>query len=383
MTKTKILWGAAALTLAAYTYGMSGCTTTGGKTAATATKVPTNTNTPLPPTATFTPSNTPTNTAAPIYTIPAGSVFLLGGDDGSAVANTAWRASMSGGNVTGWTTGPALPGTHPGYVGAAVGSTHVYACGGANLDLTQMTASVYSSPGGGTFSGTWTSQAAMPSPVAGMLTAYSSSQNRIVGAGVLTSSGTPYSVYVWPTVWTAMASGASVTGWATTAALPSAWGFGALASGGGYVYAISGYWCPSGCTNVTDVQYGMITSSGVNSWTTTTALPIAMSFNQACSDGSYVYVTGDDGAGSAAAYSAPIQGGGALGTWTSTTAAPADISFGYMTASGGYVYLFGGNDGSAVSTTVYSATSSGGVLSGWTSSNTMPAMRENQGGASN
>jgi len=131
----------------------------------------------------------------------------------------------------------------------------------------------------------------------------------------------------------------------------------------GFVYCIAGQ-SPTGATNAT--YYAALTSSGVGSWSASTAFPRAI-YGQSCVvDSAFVYCIGGIAFSSTnAVYFAPLSSSG-VGSWSATTNYPTTIYGQSCVADSGSVYCIGGQTTTAcncATNAVYSApfVSSGSV----------------------
>lgn len=377
--RTQALFGSVVLVAAAYGFIVVGCSSTGQhQSANTATQVPTPTSTPSPTnTNTYTPTASPTGTL--VYW------FLGAGYDSTNSANAVVQSALTGGGTLSWiTTSVPLP-TPVGDGCLVADASHVYEVGGAlSSQMLVTTGTVWSgATSGGVVTG-WTSQSPLPTPFAAMEAILDRVNGVIVAWGGELPSGTPSSFSYGAGVWAAAVAAGTVGAWSTTNALPEPMAAGGAAFYNGYAYAIGG--AGGSGLLVTHVYYAPTTSSGVGAWTSTSALPIPLAFDQAAADGGYVYIVGGDPNNGSApiAYSAPVVSGGALGSWTSTSAPSIGIIDGRLLARGPHVYLAGGmtpnGGGYAVMTTTYAANLSSGAISGWTTTAALPTPLYRLGG---
>jgi N-acetylneuraminic acid mutarotase len=144
----------------------------------------------------------------------------------------------------------------------------------------------------------------------------------------------------------------TVGSWTSTTALPLAVHKATSVVYNGYVYTMGGY---NGSFH-TNTYYAPLNSNGtVGTWTATTALPIAMSDATAVAYNGRVYhMAGFDGAFKSSVYSAPLSSSG-IGTWTTTTSLPAGMNLASAAQWGGYVYVMGGQNSGGILDTAYSA----------------------------
>ena len=139
-----------------------------------------------------------------------------------------------------------------------------------------------------------------------------------------------------------------------TNTLPTATSDQAVLAYNGFLYSIGGctaYTSGSCSTTVTRVEAAPINTDGsVGTWTTTgmTALPSAVSLEQAVAYNNYIYVVGGRGASNAVTtvWYAPISSTGTIGTWVDVSGnylPAARMDFG-MAIARGYMYVAGGID---------------------------------------
>ena len=144
--------------------------------------------------------------------------------------------------------------------------------------------------------------------------------------------------------------------WATTTSLPKKlWIFAPIVINS-IVYIIGGFNSTDGIYSSV-VYYATINSNGtLNSWNTTTSLPVALAFVNAVYNNGYIYVLGgqtSDGKASKAVYYAKINSDGTLGSWSTGTSMPeTKEGFAAFTDSS-YIYVAGGYTGFADSANIY------------------------------
>jgi len=105
-----------------------------------------------------------------------------------------------------------------------------------------------------------------------------------------------------------------------------------------------------------------VQATDITSWSAGTALPGALGDSQAIVTNSraYLMVGHDGGAATSTVYIAPINADGTLGSWSAGTALPGALSDSQAIVTNSRVYLIGGYNGSAYTSTVYTATFGGG-----------------------
>jgi len=356
------LAGITGLTGAFYLFGAAGCTTTGG-TKATATPKPT--NTPAP---TATPTNTPTNTPVP----GAGYVLVLGGDDGSAYKNTSYVGQITGPGAITWTTGPAVP-VMANWTGAAAAATGGYIYTATGDSGSSALTATYAGTVGGGGSVAWATSGTMPGGAS--YPAYAQSATNLYIAGGYSSFS--FSTIV-STTYAGTFGGGSTSGWTAGPALPTTLVAGGLAQANGYLFYLGGF---DGSALASTIYSATASGTTIGSWSTNSSvLPATLAGQEAIAAGNQIYVFGGyDGATVVSTvYTSAVGSGGTLGSWTTTNSMPgANENYAYVavpTAFNGYIYFIGGYTGSAVLSSVYQATFSGGTLGSWSASTAFPVM---------
>lgn len=116
-------------------------------------------------------------------------------------------------------------------------------------------------------------------------------------------------------------------------------------------------------------------SSVLGTWSLGTALPVPMYLNKAIVTKNRIYLLAGivNGVISTAVYTSVINSDGSLGAWTSTTALPVAM-YGYsIIVVKNRIYLFGGHNGSAALSTIYTTTiNSDGTLGTWAITTPLP-----------
>jgi N-acetylneuraminic acid mutarotase len=305
------------------------------------------------------------NRAAPLVAY-NGYVYELGGNNGTSYFATTYYAPLnSNGTIGTWATTTALPQSF--YKDTAlIYSGYVYVMGGYNGTYY---ATVYYAPlnANGTI-GTWTSTTALPGvtdfATSVVYNGYVYELGGLNGSGV--SQSTTYSALIDPA--------GSLSNYTGTTSLPNGLYSAATVVNNGYIYEIGG-WNNSAVQSAT--YYAPLNSNGtIGTWTSTTALPIALRYVSSTVYNGYVYELGGLNSSSAvqsATYYAPLNSNGTIGTWTSTTALPIALEFTGVLANNGYIYSIGGNTGSASATTYYAPLNSNGTIGTWATTTALPS----------
>ena len=200
--------------------------------------------------------------------------------------------------------------------------------------------------------GVWTPTATYPTPIEDQSCVVSASYVYCVG-GVTTNAGAPTSAVYFAELTPTGIPSSGVGSWTlTTAYDTTVYGQTCVASGG-YIYCIGG--------SFTAVYFAKLSSSGVGTWKLTTNYPTTDQLgSQGCVvSGGYVYcVGGAQGSGGSyplqAVYFAKLSSSG-VGMWKmSTNTYPTIIDSQSCAAYEGYIYCIGGYNG-ATSSSVYFA----------------------------
>ncbi len=167
---------------------------------------------------------------------------------------------------------------------------------------------------------------------------------------------------------------ASIGTWSTTTALPTALSRFQLLAYNGYLYAIGGATATTGCGTVTNtVYYNRIQTNGQLSgtWNTATNLPASLCGLGAVAYNGTMYVVGGRTGSTAAsgvntAYHATILPDGNLSSWTTDDSViPAGRYDHDLHAYNGHLYVVGGNqNGTLVSNTYYAPIAGDGSIYG-------------------
>ncbi len=177
-------------------------------------------------------------------------------------------------------------------------------------------------------------------------------------------------------------SDGSLGSWTATTPLPSAISYQSGLINNGYFYSLGGSQAGS---NTSTVFYAPVSASGIGAWSATTPLPNPDSAFFSFVDGNYIFEIGGNGATSsvASAYAAPVSTG-ISGPWQSVTPLPMPIAGMLGGIDNGNVYLFGGVTGGnqLVETVYYTAVSSDGTLGTWSPTIALPSAVTSEAGAS-
>jgi N-acetylneuraminic acid mutarotase len=287
-------------------------------------------------------------------------IYCIGGQDinggpRNEIFSSPSLSSSSGNNITGWISGSSQYPQNINGQSCVAYSTYVYCVGGTYDDGGDDIASSYYAPLSGGVVGTWSSTTAFPIPVDTQSCVASSGYVYCVG-GNNETDGTDADSVLSTSVYFAPLSSSGIGSWSQTTAYPQGVYLPACFSTSDYIYCIGG--ADSNDNAVSTDYYASLSSSGVGAWTQTTAYPIAAS-GQACAISSgYIYCVGGEETESSytnAVRYAPVTSGG-IGAWEGAPNYPLSTGTTCVLASG-TLYCIGGFDGSSAgeSSTVYYA----------------------------
>jgi hypothetical protein len=147
---------------------------------------------------------------------------------------------------------------------------------------------------------------------------------------------------------------------------------GSCAASGGDIYCVGG--------ETSAVYFAPLSSSGVGSWTATTAYPINITGQSCVASEGYLYcVSGIDGTQGPrptnAVYYAPLSPSGGLGNWVRTTDYPAGAIDLSCAATAGYVFCVGGANavGTLESNAAFYAPISSSGVGQWATTTSYPS----------
>jgi len=226
-------------------------------------------------------------------------------------------------------------------------SGYVYCVGGTYDEGGDDVASSYfAALGGGGTVGTWASTTAYPIPIDSQSCVASSGFVYCVGGNNETDGSNADSAYS-STVYYAQLTSSGIGAWSPTMAYPAGIYFPTCYSAGGYIYCLGGADINDNALS-TD-YFAPLSSTGVGTWTQTTAYPVQAS-GQACAVSSgHIYCVGGeevDGTYTAAVYYAMVSSGG-IGAWQGAAGYPTSVQT-TCVITGGYMYCVGGFDSSSV-----------------------------------
>lgn len=273
------------------------------------------------------------------------------------------------GDITGWTTGTAMPAVHA-QSSVIVTKNRVYMLGGNNT--TTALATVYTAPinSDGTL-GTWTTATSLPGPLQGSQAIVT--KNRVYLLGGHNGSATVATVYTAP-----INSDGTLGAWVTATSLPAARQVAQAIVTKDRVYFIGGI--NSSVTYVTSVYTAPINADGtLGAWTTGPSLPDGLGWSQAIVTKQRVYLLGgwNENGGEQATnniYTAAFDSNGVLGAWSLSNYLLAPNSQSCAIASKNFVYLIGGYNGTtAVGPVRRAPINADGTIGAFVNGTAMPA----------
>lgn len=282
--------------------------------------------------------------------------YLLGGYSGANNVSTVYTAPInSDGTLGTWTTGTSIPGVLN-QSQVIVVKNRVYLLGGDTNNNAAYTAVIYS--------GVVTSD----------LNDYSAYYDITLTGVDNTNYMMPGSGKPWQNQYQINTTqSGDITGWTTGTSFPVPMAYSSIIATKNNVYMLGGY---NGTSYISTIYSAPINTDGtLGSWTTNGSVPVALGWTQAFVTKNRVYFTGgyNGSVYSGGVYSAPINSDGTLGTWVTEANLPTSFAFAQVAVTKNRVYLIGGYDGSAWSATVYTAIiNSDGTLGTWSTATSLP-----------
>lgn len=281
-----------------------------------------------------------------------GYIYCIGGQDvNGGPRNEVYSSSAlssSSPNITSWSSDSHhYPQIIHGQSCVAY-SGYVYCVGGTNDGAgDDVASSYYASLGDNGTVGSWVSTTAYPVPIDTQYCAASSGHIYCVG-GNNETDGTNADSTTTNSVWYAPLSSSGIGNWSLSTPYPANLYFPSCFASNGYIYCLGG---ADGNDNSQSTDYyAALSSTGVGTWTQTTAYPLQAS-GQACAFSSgYIYCVGGEEDPSSnsytnAVYYAAVSPGG-IGTWKQGSNYPLSVGTTCVISSG-YLYCVGGFDGSS------------------------------------
>lgn len=218
----------------------------------------------------------------------------------------------------------------------------------------------------------WTTGTALPGALG--ISQAIVTKNRVYLLGGKTSTAYVSTVYTAP-----INTDGTLGAWTTGTSLPAILGYSKALVTKNRVYLLGGY---NGTAYLTTVYTAPINSDGtLGTWTTGTSLPVIKSGSEAIITKDRIYLFGGNNGVDflSSVHTAPINADGTLGTWTTSTSLPEALSISQSIVTKNRVYLCGGGFSSSVYTsTVYTAPINvDGTLGAWSNSASLPNVLSN------
>lgn len=270
-------------------------------------------------------------------------IYCVGGFDSNYNSyDDVYYASISGTGIGTWETGPVYPTAIDSTSCVSANST-VYCVGGDEDDGETVFNAVYYSEISPTTAepGPWTAGATYPQAIyATSCVLYS---GYIYCVGGLNFNGDDVS-----NTYYAQVSSSGIGSWTSTTAYPKAAdSLACVVISDGYIYCVAGEIGSATPSSIDNVYYAQLSSSGIGKWSAGPAYPNSLAAVSCVSLGvaySYIYCVGGfdtSGLSSSDAYYASITGPG-VGTWTSTTPYPLAIDTSDCVVESSDIYCVGG-----------------------------------------
>lgn len=206
---------------------------------------------------------------------------------------------------------------------------------------------------------TWNSTTNYPTPIHGASCVAYGGYAYCVGGS--TGLGLTSAVYYAPL------SSSGVGTWILTKPYPTLFAYGSCVASSGYIYCMGGQ-NTNTATLTNAVYYAPLSSSGVGTWTSTTAYTGNIQLESCVAYSGYVYCVGGEATlntPNSNVYFATLSSSG-VGTWTPTTSYPTNIALQSCVVNAGYMYCVAGSTGSVTNAVYYAQLSvNGGIVGTW------------------
>ncbi len=272
-------------------------------------------------------------------------------------------------DITGWSSGTALPAANGG-AQTIVTNSRVYLLGG--IDGTSATTAVVRTAvlnTNGTL-GSWTTGTALPAPLCRSQAVVT--KNRVYLLGGLSDGSYVSTVYTAP-----INTDGTLGAWTTGPSLPVPIGEGFAFVVKDRMYYCGGYVNAAGFS--TAIYANTINADGtINSWSVYGNLPNILMRTCYVITKNRIHVLGGVGSGGSITnktLTAPINGDGTLGAWTSGALLPIEVCWSEAVAVRDKVYLLGGclTSDAATNAVYYASVNEDGTLGSWTAGTNMSA----------
>jgi len=272
--------------------------------------------------------------------VSAGYIYCVAGDTivSPYLTDAVYYAKLSSAGVGTWKLSSANP--YPINLdgeSCVVSGGYVFCVGGYTGVSPYFTNAVYFAKLSSAGVGTWNPTTSYPTIIG--------FQSCLVSGGYVYCVGgrTDVSPYIINAVYYAKLSSTGVGTWMSTTIYPTGINAQSCVVSGGYVYCVAGF--PGGAADASAVYFAKLSSSGVGTWReATNSYPTTIEALSCVVSGGNIYCVGgslNGGPGTSAVHFAKLSSSG-VGTWRSTTAYPIATDDQSCVVSGKHAYCVGG-----------------------------------------
>jgi hypothetical protein len=274
------------------------------------------------------------------------TVYCIGGEDvNSSPHDSVYYAPISSSGIGNWTLDQYPYPKDIMFTSCLTSSGYVYCVGGTYMSSGNDTTATYFAPIEGSGLGNWTATSPYPVPMDSESCVPASGYVFCMG-GENETSGTSASATDSASVWYASLSSSGIGSWSRTTAYPSGAFFPDCSSLGGYIYCVGGE--DSSSNVISSSYYASVSPDGLGAWTASTPYPIQDTDQSCVVTGTVLYCVGGlatGGSSTSNVYYAGLSPSG-IGAWQQGGGYPSALSTDCV-ASPTYVYCTGGYDPSS------------------------------------
>ena len=281
-------------------------------------------------------------------------VYCVGGfDDNGNDYDDVYYAQLSPSGVGSWSAATPFP-NRVDSVACFTGTAAIYCVGGENA--AGVFSKVYTAPISGSGLGQWSSAAAYPNPIAGASCVASSGYVYCVGGFNMLGEGSSSTYYA------SISSG--LTTWMSTTPYPLSVYAVPCVSESDFIYCVAGQQenTVGGTGANTDfptaqVYYAPLSSSGIGTWSASSAYPQALSSPSCVASSGEAYCLGGYGItqqSNSSAYSSAVSSSG-VGAWAPATPYPLPFDLSSCVSDFSNIYCIGGRSYTASGLSVLSS----------------------------
>jgi hypothetical protein len=266
----------------------------------------------------------------------AAAIYCIGGENATRVLGDVYTTSISPSGLGTWSRAAAYP-QAVASASCVVYSGYVYCVGGFNMLGEGSTSTYYASVSSGI--GAWMSTTPYPFPVytvpcvvqANYIYCIAGQQENVLGGTGANTNFPTAEVYYAPL------SSSGIGSWSTSSAYPQAMASPSCLAYSGDVYCLGGYGLTQLSNNNT--YSSAVSPSGVGPWTVTTPYPVPFDLSSCVSDLSNIYCIGGRSSDSSgvsvldSVYYTALSPSGPLTTTNSSTASPTNSTSTSSTSS--------------------------------------------------